>query len=462
MSTPARPLAALNSRSTARIFQGSVVSLAAHARLASTSAPAATPLQSAATGAPPPTSATDALATDSNPFNIGDMEKFGMDMPERIGYLKDIGLEYGWGPTSIIEWSLEHVHVLSGMPWWGSIAATAFLYRLALVPLFMKASENGAKMRAMMPVTKPLNDKMMTALREGNHLAAQQARQELMSVNKAAGVSTFGPLVPSIVQGVFGFCAFRLMRAMANLPVPGLETGGFAWVTDLTQSDPYFLLPLIMGGTLHMVFRKGGETGQPISEAVKPFILYVFPGIVFLTTAWLPAALNIWLCTTGVMGVCQVYLLQRPNVRRFFNLTPMVSVEQATRDAIAAGLAKDQSKIIDVKAKSSPSAQRPVYQAPNVKFSAGSLPPKSAAKPTGPVSSAVQAAPNPFDSAKDMTAGWLNKAGKKFDDLKQHASDAALKYSQSRSRQKQSKTRSAEFMKQAEEYERKWKKLNQK
>ncbi|KAG9616535.1 hypothetical protein KCU64_g23255, partial [Aureobasidium melanogenum] len=154
ISTPSRPLAALNSRSTSRVFQGSVISLAAHARLASTSAPAATSAVSAATTAPPPTSATDALATDSNPFDISDATDYA-NLPERLGFLKDLGLDYGYGPTSVIEWSLEHVHVLSGMPWWASIAATAFLYRLALVPMFMKASENGAKMRAMQPITKP-------------------------------------------------------------------------------------------------------------------------------------------------------------------------------------------------------------------------------------------------------------------------------------------------------------------
>lgn len=360
----------------------------------------------------------------------------------------------------MIEWTLEHVHVLSGMPWWGSIAATAFLYRLFLVPMFMKANENGAKMRAMQPITQPMNAKMMDAMRNGDRVTAMTMRQELMQINKAAGVSTFGMLVPAMVQGVFGFCAFRLLRAMANLPVPGLETGGFLWITDLTQTDPYFLLPAIMGGTLHLVMRMGGETGQPMTETMRPFLLYVFPGLVVITTAWLPAALNIWLCTTGLMGVAQVHLLKRPEIRRFFGMQPMVDAAQAKRDAIAAGLIKEEPATIDVKAKSYSAGQRPVYQAPNVKFSTSSAPPKnSGSASASAAAAAVQPAQSPFDAVKEKGFGLFNKAGKSWDAMKEGMQDQIIR-ARGGNNKPQSKTRSAEFMKAAEDYERKWQKFN--
>lgn len=454
-------MAALNSRSTSRIFQGSVISLAAHARLASTSAPTATSALPAATTVPPPTSATDALSANSNLFDITDATDYA-NLPERLGFLKDLGLDYGWGPTALIEWSLEHVHVLSGMPWWGSIAATAFLYRLALVPMFMKASENGAKMRAMQPITQPMNAKMMDAMRNGDRVTAMTMRQEMMQINKAAGVSTFGMLVPSVVQGVFGFCAFRLLRAMSNLPVPGLETGGLLWITDLTHTDPYFLLPAIMGGTLHMVMRMGGETGTPMTETMRPFLLYVFPSIVFITTAWLPAALNVWLCTTGIMGMTQVHLFKRPEIRRMFGLTPMVDAAQAKRDAMAAGLIKDEPATIDVKAKSYPAAQRPLYQAPNVKFSTSAAPPKSNTASAPSAAPLTQAPASPFDSVKEKGFGIFNKAGKQWELMKEGINDQVIRMQGASNKQRQSKTRSKEFMKAAEDYERKWKKFNKK
>jgi YidC/Oxa1 family membrane protein insertase len=325
----------------------------------------------------------------------------------------------------------------------------------------MKASENGAKMRALQPITQPMNAKMMDAMRNGDRVTAMTMRQEMMQINKAAGVSTVGMLVPSIVQGVFGFCAFRLLRAMSNLPVPGLETGGFLWVMDLTHTDPYFLLPAIMSGSMHMVMRLGGETGTPMTDQMRPFLLYVLPGIVFITTAWLPAALNIWLCTTGVISMTQVHLFKRPEVRRMFGLTPMVDAAQAKRDAIAAGLIKDTPGTIEVKAKSYPADQRPVYQAPNVKFSASSAPPKKTAAAAAAPSAVLQAPLSPFDSVKNKGFGLFNSAGKSWENMKEGINDQVIRM-RGASNKPQSKTRSSDFQKAADDYERKWQKFNKK
>ena len=214
-----------------------------------------------------------------------------------------------------------------------------------------------------------------------------------------------------------------------------------------------------MGGTLHLVMRMGGETGTPMTENMRPFLLYVFPGIVLITTAWLPAALNVWLCTTGIMGVTQVHLLKRPEVRRFGGLPPMVDPAQAKRDAIAAGLIKEEPATIDVKAKSYSTGQRPVYQAPNVKFSTTSASSKNSGSASASASAAVQPAQSPFDAVKEKGFGLFNKAGKSWDAMKEGMNDQIIRMRGSNNK-RQSKTRSEAFMKAAEDYERKWQKLN--
>lgn len=61
-----------------------------------------------------------------------------------------------------------------------------------------------------------------------------------------------------MLQVPIGFATFRLMRGMADLPVPGLDDGGFLWLTDLTQSDPYFILPIVTGIAFHLTFKVSG------------------------------------------------------------------------------------------------------------------------------------------------------------------------------------------------------------
>ncbi|KAK4958613.1 hypothetical protein LTR66_013162 [Elasticomyces elasticus] len=244
---------------------------------------------------------------------------------EYVGYLHAIGIDYGWGFTSMIQWTLEHIHVWGGLPWWGSIVCTAALIRLMLFPLSLRASDMTARQMAMMPVTKPINDKLRKCFEARDTLGAQMARQELKDVYARAGVKPYAAFQPAIIQGILGFCAFRLLRAMAALPVPPLETGGFLWLTDLTVADPIWLLPALLGGTLHLLFRFGGETGaQQMTPTIKKILMYAMPGVAFLTTAWLPGALALWFTTTTGFGVLQAVIMRSSSTREFLGLHPLV------------------------------------------------------------------------------------------------------------------------------------------
>lgn len=205
---------------------------------------------SSSTVPPAPTSSVDALSslTNISTTNVS-------AIPERIGYLHDLGLNYGWGPTSMLEWTLEHIHIYSGMPWWGSVVTTAVLIRVACLPLYMKMTEVAARQLAMAPLLKPLQAKQQLAVKNKDQELMAIVLAEMREIYRDSGIKLkylfFGP----VIQGVLGFCTFKLTRAMANLPVPGLETGGFLWISDLTVADPYFLLPLTTAALMHIVGR---------------------------------------------------------------------------------------------------------------------------------------------------------------------------------------------------------------
>jgi len=455
----------------------SVISLAAHSRLASTSSNNA-PITRTATSNDPINSASTSSATTgadatvastpgpmdtaaadvSSGFDISNVsDTFLSTMPEQIGYLKAVGLDYGWGPTSMIEWGLEHIHVYSGLPWWSSIIVGALAFRLTLVPLFLKSSDMGARMQAMLPITKPLQAKMMDAFRSGDTETAQRVRMQIQDANKAAGISTLSMFVPVAIQGVFGFCAFKLLRAMSNLPVPGFETGGILWFTDLTQSDPYFMLPAIMALSLHVIFRFGGESGVPMQAAgMRPFLLYAMPFIIFLTTTWLPASLDLWLATTGMVGIVQAALLRRPGIRQSLGMSPLVPTDP--RAAGGSGGSSSNSNVLDVKATSRPTTQTQQqrrggsvrYQAPTINNS-GSAP---KLQDTDVASGAWKR----FTGTVNTGAEKFQKSVNTFMQDRITQGRAMLGQSQ----EPQSKTRSKQFLRQAAEYERRWQQANKK
>lgn len=255
-------------------------------------------------------------------------------MTEHIGYMQELGIEYGYGMTSSLEWLLEHIHVYSGMPWWGTIITTAFLSRLFILPFFLKSSDMTGRMGAIQHLIKPKMTEMQEAASSGDNQKAIALRGEIASMFRRAGVQFKWLFIPMALQAYTAFCALRLMRASANLPVPGFVDGGALWFHDLSICDPYLALPAIMAVTMHVVFRYGGESGEAAwstAPAMKPFILYVMPVAIFLSMAWFPAGVNLWLSTTGAFGVAQARLLQNAAVRDAIGMAPMIKPTPAPK-----------------------------------------------------------------------------------------------------------------------------------
>lgn len=218
-------------------------------RFASTQ-PAA-PSQSA-----PPTPATpDALPTD---VSATDVDISGLDvlnMPEQIGFLKSMGLDYGWGPTAMMEYLLEHVYIYTGMPWWASIVAVGVLIRAALFVPSIKAADTSFKMQELRKNPKyEVLRKASMDFQNPDPTKMAAARQELSAFHKAHGVEMWRTFIPMLnMPLLYGF--FRLFRGMAELPVPTLETGGILWFTDLSAQDPYYIMPIASAVVLFFVMR---------------------------------------------------------------------------------------------------------------------------------------------------------------------------------------------------------------
>ncbi len=175
---------------------------------------------------------------------------------EHIGYLKDLGLDYGWGPTAFVETLLEHVHVWTGTPWWASIVLTAVFVRLVMFKAYVNASDTSARLAIITPLVKPIQARISAAKAARDRQAMLAATAEIQDTYRSAGVQLWRLAVP-MLQIPLGFGTFRLMRGMADLPVPGLDTQGLLWLQDLTLSDPLFILPIVTAGAFHYTFKVG-------------------------------------------------------------------------------------------------------------------------------------------------------------------------------------------------------------
>ncbi|KAL8744674.1 MAG: hypothetical protein Q9190_003096 [Brigantiaea leucoxantha] len=147
--------------------------------------------------------------------------------------MKELGLDYGWGPTAFVQWNLEHLHVLLGTPWWASIALTAALARVILYKFYEQASDITARTQLIAPQVKVLRERTKAAREKQDMAAMMQATQEMKALYKMAGIKMLGSTGP-LLQIPLAYGMFRLLRGMTALPVPGMEDGGILWITDLT------------------------------------------------------------------------------------------------------------------------------------------------------------------------------------------------------------------------------------
>ncbi len=128
------------------------------------------------------------------------------------------------------------------------------IIRALLLKLYIDASDSNARRQLLKPLEEPITARIKAAQAARDQKALAVAWAERRVLYKSAGIAWWKSLAP-FLQLPIGFGTFRLMRGMAWLPVPGFDTGGLLWMPDLTQSDPYFILPMATAAAYYFTFK---------------------------------------------------------------------------------------------------------------------------------------------------------------------------------------------------------------
>ncbi|KAJ5735770.1 uncharacterized protein N7483_000895 [Penicillium malachiteum] len=271
--------------------------------------------------------------------NIEDLSSIDISkIPEHIGYLKELGLDFGWGPSAFMQWTLEHIHLGLGLPWWASVVSLGLLVRLALLKPSLDASNVAAQNHNIKPLMAPLREKLMLAAKSNNQVEIARARAEIKNLNAAHNIKVWKSFVP-MLQIPLGFGMFRTIRGMTTLPVPALLDEKALWLTDLTAADPYFILPAISGFCLYHTFKKGGEAGMTelFNTSAGKSVLYALPAMSFLFMIWMPSALQLYFTATGAWALAQAHVVNNKSFRQFMKM----EIPQQTSAASAASALDD-------------------------------------------------------------------------------------------------------------------------
>ena len=121
-----------------------------------------------------------------------------------------------------------------GIPNYGIIILIfALLLKIVLYPLTHKSFESSTKMQKVQPLMKEIQTKYKKD--------PKQMQLELKKLYKEHGVSPLGGCLPMLLQMPIFFAIYPLIRYSIDL-----RQTSFLWLYDLSEPDPYYILPILM------------------------------------------------------------------------------------------------------------------------------------------------------------------------------------------------------------------------
>ncbi len=191
-------------------------------------------------------------------------------------------------------WLLEKVHGLVGNWGWAIIIVT-FLIKLVFYKLAETSGRSMAKMRTVAPRMKAIQERYKDD-REG------QARA-MMDLYKREKINPVAGCLPMLVQIPF-FLAFYwvLLESVEMRQAPFMF-----WIQDLSSRDPFFILPLLMGGAMFLQFKLNPTPPDPVQAKVFAFM----PVVMTAMFAWFPAGLVLYWLTNTVLSIAQQWKINK-------------------------------------------------------------------------------------------------------------------------------------------------------
>lgn len=242
-----------------------------------------------------------------------------------MGYLKSLGIDFGWGISSCIQTLLEAVHVYGHLPWWATVLATVLAVRAAQFPLYLKQSDTNAKMKEIGPALTPITNQMKLAQQKGDMQGMLTARSEIQRYLKVSGIQRKWLFLPlTQIPVYYGF--FRNFREMSDVPVPALVNDGILWFQDLSVQDPYFILPALSSAFIAMNLKAASQQNNNFAVSVQTALMIALPTFSFVITCQWPALITFYFMLSSMVAYGQTKMFNNPKFRKMFGLYPLPEV----------------------------------------------------------------------------------------------------------------------------------------
>ncbi|MBI4722197.1 MAG: membrane protein insertase YidC [Candidatus Stahlbacteria bacterium] len=179
----------------------------------------------------------------------------------------------------------------------------SFLLSMMFFPLTKMSQKSMIEMQKLQPKLQELQKKYA---KEPKHL-----NQATMELYRKHGVSPFSGCLPMLIQMPIFFALYALLDTTIALRgavfIPH-------WIEDLSQHDPFFALPIVMGVMMFLQQKLQGKASSGSSQQMQQqqkMMMYFMPVMFTVIFLKFPAGLVLYWFVYNIFSFAQTYTLMK-------------------------------------------------------------------------------------------------------------------------------------------------------
>lgn len=224
---------------------------------------------------------------------------------------------------------------------WGiAIMLLTFLVKGLTLYWTTKSMRSMKQMAALAPQMKALQEKYKND--------KQRIQAETMALYKQHNVNPIAGCLPIVLQMPVWIALYRMLSNAGELYQQPFIPG---WIDDLTNTDPYHILPVILIVTMFVQARLTPQSGD---SRQQKFLQYGMPLMFGVMSFFFPAGLTVYIFTNTCLSALHSIYMNKYDKK---SLEIMARMKKANEEAAAKAAGGDKKpaakKVIDVKATES-------------------------------------------------------------------------------------------------------------
>ncbi|MCB0392952.1 MAG: membrane protein insertase YidC [Bdellovibrionales bacterium] len=215
-------------------------------------------------------------------------------------------VNYGWFGF-LAHPMLDMLHWFYGLTgnWGFAIILLTLVIRVIIAPLHIMSFKSMKKLKDVQPTLQALKEKYKND--------QQTLNQETMRVMRESGVNPIGGCLPMFLQMPIFFALFRLLSQAIEL----YQAPFFGWIQDLSISDPYFVLPVLMFLTMTAQQMFTPTSADPNQKKMMVFMTVLFSAFLI----FYPSGLALYIFVGSLFSILQHFLFLRDKKDNKISLT---------------------------------------------------------------------------------------------------------------------------------------------